>query len=147
MPGFPDSGISQPFSPDGRSLVYLVRQGAVRFAGPGERAGELWITDLVTARSESVVPGVRVIGYEISRDGKQVVFAALDEHGTSHIWLAPLDRRFPPRQLAALEADSPHFGAHGDILCRGTDRGSNFIYRLKNDRPPEKAVARAILTR
>jgi serine/threonine protein kinase len=145
VPGFPDSGISQPFSPDGRSLVYLVRQGAVRFAGPGERAGELWITDLVTARSESVVPGVRVIGYEISRDGKQVVFAALDEHGTSHIWLAPLDRRFPPRQLAALEADSPHFGADGDILCRGTDRGSNFIYRLKNDRPPEKAVARAIL--
>jgi serine/threonine protein kinase/WD40 repeat protein len=145
IPGFPNSGISQPFSRDGRSLLYLVRQGPVRFAGPGERAGELWRTDLNTGRSESVVPGVPVIGYDVSQDGKWLAFAALDDHGTSHIWLASLDRQLHPRQLAPLEADSPHFGADGEILCRGTDGGANFIYRLKNDRPPQKAVARAVL--
>jgi serine/threonine protein kinase/WD40 repeat protein len=145
VPGFPNSGISQPFSRDGRSLVYLVRQGPVRFAGSGERAGELWRTDFNTGRSESLVPGVPVIGYDISHDGKWLAFAALDEHGTSHIWLASWDRQLRPRQLAPLEADSPHFGADDEILCRGTDGGANFIYRLTNGRPPQKAVARAIL--
>ncbi len=145
MPRVPNSGMSQPFAADGRSLFYLVRQGAIRFAGTGERAGELWMTDLATGQSRALLPGLNVIGYDVSRDGTQVVFAALDARGASHIWLAPVDHSVPPRQLAAFEADSPHFGAPGDVFCRGAENGLSFIYRLRDGQSPVKAVARSVL--
>lgn len=147
VPSLP-MGVSQPFSADGRKLFYLVRQGAVRFMGPEERSGELWVTELETARSESLLPGFQVIGYDISRDGSKVAFAALDEAGKSHIWLARVDRKLPPRQLSSVEADTPRFGAGNDIFCRVTEGESrlNFIYRMKSDGSAlEKAAATPIL--
>lgn len=81
-----------------------------------------------------------MIGYVVSHDGRQVVIAALDERGTSHVWLARLDRPDPPRQLAEFEADSPRSGGVGDIFCRGIENGTRFIYRLREGRAPEKAV-------
>ena len=146
VPTVPNSGTSQPLPGDGGSLFYLVRQGAIRFAGPGrERAGELWATDMETGRHRSILPGRQVIGYDVSRDGKQVVFAALDERGTPHVWLARLDRPDAARQLAEFEADSPRFDGRGDILCRGTENGSRFIYRLREGRAPEKAIQSPVL--
>jgi serine/threonine protein kinase/Tol biopolymer transport system component len=145
VPGLPNSGMSQPFGADNRSLIYLVRQGAVHFAGTGERAGELWVTDLDTGESRALLPGFSVIGYEMSRDGKRLAFAALDERGASHVWLANLDGSAPPRQLAAFEADSPHFGPAGVVYCRGAENGASFIYRLQEAQPPVKAVDRSVL--
>jgi hypothetical protein len=144
VPTLPNSGMSQPFSTNGR-LLYLVRQGALRFVGPGETAGELWETDLETSQSEAPFPGFRVSGYDVSHDGKQIVFAALDEQGLSHIWLGRMDRRTSPRQLTPREADSPHFGAHGSVYYRGTEGGASFIYRIGAGGDPEKAVARPVL--
>jgi Tol biopolymer transport system component len=144
VPTMPNSGMSQPFSTNGR-LLYLVRQGPLRFVGTGETAGELWQTDLETSQSEVLVPGVRVSGYDVSRDGSQIVFAALDEHGASHVWLGRMDHRTPPRQLLAREADSPHFGAAGNIYYRGSEDGLSFIYRIPARGDPEKAVARPVL--
>jgi hypothetical protein len=86
-----------------------------------------------------------VIGYDVSRDGRQLVFAALDERGTSHVWLARLDRPDPPRQLAEFEADSPRFDAVGDIFCRGIENGTRFIYRLREGHAPEKAIQQPVL--
>jgi eukaryotic-like serine/threonine-protein kinase len=145
VPAIPNGGASQPLPADGRSVFYLVRRGAVRFSGPGERAGELWATDLGSGRHRSILPGRQVIGYDISRDGKQIVFAALDERGASHLWLARLDRPDTPRQLAEFEADSPRFDAVGDIFCRGTENGRRFIYRLREGHAPEKAVQQPVL--
>ena len=144
VPAIPNEGTSQPLSRDGRSVFYLVRQGAVRFSGPGERAGELWATDLETGRHRSILPDRQVIGYDVSHDGRQLVFAALDEHGTSHVWLARLDRPDTPRQLAEFEADSPRFDANGNIFCRGTENGTRFIYRLREGRAPEKALQQPV---
>ena len=126
-------------------MFYLVRQGAVRFSGGEDRVGELWATDLETGRHHSILQGRQVIGYDVSRDGRQLVFAALDERGTSHVWLARLDRPDPPRQLADFEADSPRFDAVGDIFCRGIEDGTRFIYRLREGRAPEKAVQQPVL--
>jgi hypothetical protein len=123
----------------------LVRQGAVRFAGWGDRVGELWATDLETGRHRSILQGRQVIGYDVSHDGRQLVFAALDERGTSRVWLARLDRPDPPRQLAEFEADSLRFDAVGDIFCRGIENGTRFIYRLREGRAPEKAVPQPVL--
>jgi serine/threonine protein kinase len=146
VPGPPNSGTVQPLPGDGGSVFYLVRQGPVRFVGArGERAGELWATDLATGRHRSILPGRQVTGYDVSRDGRQIAFAAPDERGTSHVWLAPLDRPGMARQLATFEADSPRFDAGGDILCRGTEDGSRFIYRLREGRAPEKALQSPIV--
>jgi len=145
IPTSPNGGTSQPLPGDGRSVFYLVRQGAVRFSGGEDRVGELWATDLDTGRQRSILQGRHVIGYDVSRDGKQLVFAALDERGTSHVWLTRLDRPDPPRQLAEFEADSPRFDTVGNIFCRGTDNGTRFVYRLREGRPPEKAVQQPVL--
>jgi serine/threonine protein kinase len=145
VPSIPNGSTSQPLPADGRSVFYLVRQGAVRFSGPGERAGELWATDLETGRHRSILPGRQLIGYDVSRDGSQLVFAALDERGTSHVWLTRLDRPDTPRQLTEFEADSPRFDAVGDIFCRASENGTRFIYRLREGHAPEKAVQQPVV--
>ena len=145
VPHAPNGGTSQPFPGDGRSVFYLVRQGAVRFAGVGERAGELWATDLETGRPRSVLPGRQVIGFDVSRDGTQVAFAALDDRGTSHVWLTRLDRPDAMRRLAEFASDSPRFDAVGNIFFRGTVEGTSFIYRVREGRAPEKALQQPVL--
>jgi Tol biopolymer transport system component len=145
VPAIPNGGVSQPLPADGRAVFYLVRRGAVRFSGPGERVGELWATDVSSGRHRPILPGRQVIGYDVSHDGKQIVFAALDERGTSHVWLAGLERPDPPRQLAEFEADSPRFDAGGNIFCRGTENGSRFVYRLREGQAPEKVVQQPVL--
>jgi serine/threonine protein kinase len=126
-------GISQPFSPDGGKLLYLMRRGAARRLVSAELSGELWMSELDSGRSVPVLPGVNVTGYDISPDGRRVVVAALDEAGTSRIWLVRLDGRGPPRQLSQTAADSPHFGPDGDIFIRLAEGVSSFIYRVRED--------------
>jgi serine/threonine protein kinase len=145
IPTSPEGGTSQPLPGDGRSVFYLVRQGAARFSGHHERAGELWATDVETGRARAILTGQQVIGYDISRDGTQVAFAALDQAGSSHIWLARLDGSDTPRRLTEFVADSPRFDATGNIFCRGFDNGTGFIYRLREGHAPEKAVQQPVL--
>ena len=143
FPSIPNAGTTQPFSADGR-LLYLVRAGAVRYAGPGERVGELWSSDLQTSQSDALFPGFRVSGYDVSRDGSQIAFAAIDDRGRSHIWLSRTDRRTPPRQLATSEGDSPRFGARGNVYFRRTDGGSSFIYRVSTSGEVTRAIDRPV---
>jgi hypothetical protein len=128
-------------SPDGTKAYYLVRlEGAT---GPfTSRAlttgpfinGALWAVELKGGRSEQLLPGFAVTGYDISLDGRRIVFAARGPHGESRLWIASTDRRFPPRQIpSSTSDDSPVFGPGGDIFCRTTEGGSNFVYRVKED--------------
>jgi Tol biopolymer transport system component len=145
IPTSPEGGTSQPLPGDGRSVFYLVRQGAVRFSAHRERAGALWATDVETGRARAILPGRQVIGYDISRDGTQVAFAALEQDGSSHVWLARLDGSDTPRRLTEFAADSPRFDATGNIFCRGFDNGTSFIYRLHEGHAPEKAIQQPVL--
>jgi serine/threonine protein kinase len=141
IPRTPNGGTSQPLSADGRAVYYLVRQGAARFTGVGEeRVGELWTSDLATGASKPVVTGRSVIGYDLSHDGAQLAFAALDDRGVSRMWSMRLDRPDEPRQLSALEMDSPRFSRAGDIFCRGQENGQAFVYRLRPGGTPERAL-------
>jgi eukaryotic-like serine/threonine-protein kinase len=137
--------ISQPFSADGRKLFYLVRQEA-QGAGLDERSGALWVTDLETERKELLLPGFDVTAYDVSRDGKRIVFAALDSMGRSHLWLVRLDGHLSPRQISPLEADGPRFGVHDDIFFRGGDSTTRFIFRMAEDGgDARKAVAEPVV--
>ena len=137
--------MSQPFSADGDKLFYLVRRGALVLGGAEDRTGEPWMTELGTGRSVPLLRGFRIVGCDIARDSNRIVFAALDERGASHIWLASLEGRTQPRQISSLEADSPRFGVE-DIFCRGTNGSSRFIYRINEagDRI-DKAVESPVL--
>ena len=146
IPTQPEGGTSQPLPGDGRRVFYLVRQGPVRLSGHRERVGELWATEVETGRARGILPGRQVIGYDISRDGTQVAFAALDDRGSSYVWLARVDGSDTPRRLTEFVADSPRFDAAGNIFCRGFDNdGTSFIYRLREGHAPEKAVQQPVL--
>ena len=144
IPTTPNSGTTRPVSPDGRLVYYLVRQGAARFQGVGERVGELWAADVTTGVSKPIVIGRSVIAYDISHDGTQLAFAALDGRGVSHVWSMRLDRRDEPRQLATLETDSPRFNRAGDVFCRGRENGQTFVYRLRSGGTPERVLNKPI---
>jgi dipeptidyl aminopeptidase/acylaminoacyl peptidase len=116
VPAIPNGGASQPLPAEGRSVFYLVRRGAIRFSGVGERAGELWATDLETGRQRPILPGREVIGYDVSRDGTQVAFAALDQAAPRHVWLARLDGSDTPRRLTAGCRRQPSVRRHRDHL-------------------------------
>jgi eukaryotic-like serine/threonine-protein kinase len=119
------------FSPDGKKLYYLIRRHGVS----GEFvSGELWVADLQTGRSERLLPHTLVSGYDVSPDGTQVVFSAKDEDNHSHVWLASLDFRFPPRQFSsAVSEDQPHWDRTAHIYFRAAEGKSNFLYRMKSD--------------
>jgi serine/threonine protein kinase/WD40 repeat protein len=119
------------FSPDGKKLYYLIRRHGVsgQFV-----SGELWVADLETGRSQRLLPDTLVGGYDISPDGSQVVFSAKDEENHSHVWLASLDLRFPPRQFASsVNEDEPRWGGADNIYFRAAESKSNFLYRMKSD--------------
>jgi len=145
VPRHPNGGVTQPLSADGRSVFYLVRQGAVRFAGASrEAAGELWATDLDTGRRRPILTGRPVTGYDVSRDGTRLVFAALEESGASRVWVSRADGS-EPKRLTDVQADSPRFDRAGNIYYRGTEDGLNFIYRLREGGKPEKVVQQPVL--
>ena len=82
-------------SPDGSKVYYLVRSGSSRdFV-----AGELWAADVSSPRRERLLPGFLITRYDISADGKRVVFAARDASEKSSVWVARLNGRSLPRQL------------------------------------------------
>jgi DNA-binding winged helix-turn-helix (wHTH) protein len=96
--GFAGTRLHSVFSPDGRELYYLLRKlGSRAF-----NSEELWMVDLDSGRTEAVLPGVLMSEFDISPDGQYVTFAALDTEGNPHLWVAPLDRHAPPKQLIAI---------------------------------------------
>ena len=122
------------FTHDGKRLLYQVRKGA---------ASELWMAELDSGRSEPLLPGIAVAlagsapstlpGYDISLDGRQVVVASPDNAGKSRLWLAPLDRRSPPRQIPNIEGAQPVFGATGEVFFHSVEGTSAFLYRVRDD--------------
>ena len=53
--------------------------------------GELWEADLETGRTRPMLPGFTVASYDVSSDGKRLVFSAADGSGRPRVWLAALD--------------------------------------------------------
>ena len=120
------------FTPDGKRLLYQVRKDA---------ASELWVAELDSGRSEALLPGVAVgvpgagsvAVYDISVDGRQVVVTARDSGGKVRLWLAPLDRHMPPRQIPNIEGEQPVFAANGEVFFRKVEGTSAFLYRVLQD--------------
>jgi eukaryotic-like serine/threonine-protein kinase len=118
---------SPAFSSDGHNLYFLKTNGQTR----GE---ELWIKELDSGNEEKVLPDYPILGYSVSRDGKEVAFVMKDQSGRPNLWVAPTSRRSSPVRLssAAVE-DSPFFLPNGELIFRAIEGDSNFLYRMKTD--------------
>ncbi len=109
-------------SRDGRRLFYLSRRDQ------RSSSAELRVADVATGASESVFPGQAVEDFDLSPDGKAVVFSTRP----AQIWIAPLDRSTPPRQLAT-GADQPSFRGATEIVVRQLSGATNTLATLTVD--------------
>ncbi len=92
------------------------------------------VADLNSDRSELVLPGMTISGYDISQDGKKAVVAVPGAGGNSHVWLVSLQHRFAPRQLTSAEGeDEPKFGTDNRIFFRQKQGAANYVCRINED--------------
>jgi eukaryotic-like serine/threonine-protein kinase len=136
---------SPRLSRDGTSVFFLSVQGWVlsRFGWVASSA-ELRSIDIASGKTTSVLPGVSVTDYDISRDDKEVAFTTTDSSGESQIWLAALDRRTPPRAIARA-GDQVSFAADGHLVFRSHEEQTNLLVRIKNDGTGRERIATAPL--
>ena len=97
------------------------------------------MADLASGQISQVVPGVQVSGYDVTQDGQHVVFAVYDVQHRPHLWMAPVDRSEPPRQLFAEEGDQPLAAPGGVIYYRSREGSENQLFRYTPDGKHEKA--------
>ena len=140
------------FTPNGRKLCYRIVREAPNESQFYRDPGEVRVADLESGRSEALAPGFQALDYDISNDGRQVVMETADNRGKPRLWLAPLDRSSPPRQVPNVEGGTPRFGPGGEIFFRhmeGRPRmegRTGFVYRVRPDGTGvRKAVEQPVL--
>ena len=115
------------FSEDGRRVYYKLRRQSKG------AENELWTTDLSSGKSVCVLPERSITLYDVSRDGRQVVFAEKQFGSGSRIWLASTDRLTPPVQLASDGDDWPLFGPDGTLLFRRSENKKFYLFQMNRD--------------
>ena len=125
-------------SSDGKRLFYLFARDlsldAARsdYASWGPWSAELRALDLGSGKSDTLLPGTSILDFDISPDEKLVAFSTTDgPDRESSIWLASLDRRSPPRQIAR-DGDSVSFGANDELIFRSLAE-NNALVRIRQD--------------
>jgi serine/threonine protein kinase len=125
-------------SSDSKRLFYLfaldLSLSAARsdYASWDPWSAELRSLDLGSGKSDTLLPGTSVLDFDISRDETLVAFSTTGgPDGESSVWLASLDRRSPPRQIARA-GDEVSFGADGELIFRSLAE-NNVLVRIKQD--------------
>ena len=130
-------GFLPSLSADGKKLYYLLRAKKQT----GFLTGELWIADLESEQRQRLLPDFLMQHYAISPDGQRAVFVAYHDRGQSQVWITALDGRSAPRQIASIDARKAYFGGDGHVLFLGEEKGTKFVYRVKeNGSEPQKLV-------
>jgi len=128
------------FSHDGGRLYYLLRRES------GNVSNDLWKTDVASGKSEAIVTGFAVNTYDVSPDGRQVVFSARNSDGLSQLWVADLEAQTRPHLLVASGGTTPFFGPAGDVVFRMSEGTSNYLFDLKlGESQPTKILRSPII--
>jgi Tol biopolymer transport system component len=127
-------------SHDGRKIFYLVRQSV------DSEALELRSIELESRKVERPLPGIAIADtpfgdYDISPDGRHVVYVTKSAAGRSNIWLAPLDRSTPPTQLAQNGA-LVSVGPHDDVFFVQLEEKTSYFAHVRLDGTPLQRVGR-----
>ena len=121
---------SPSLSPDGKKVFYRILKGGT---SPYLGASELWVVDVASGSRRPLLPGFAVTGYNISHDGRRLVFSAIDSDGKSRIWLAPTDGSRSPQIIPHIEGDMPYFGPPGELVVHSIIGKSTFALRMRED--------------
>ncbi len=122
----------RPFVASTNLVVYLVRKavhGAIW-------SGEIWSADLLSARTERLLPEFLVQYFHVSPDSQTIVFDSFDRTGRSKIWTAPISRSQPPRQLSPegeTNDQHPLIGASGAIYFMSVNGDRRILSRMEGD--------------
>jgi hypothetical protein len=122
------------FSADGNRVYYMLRKATTH-------VNELWFTERASGMSHPALPGVALIDFDISRDGRQVAFTAR-KGSDLQIFIAPLDGRAPPRFVA--HGDTANFGVAGELIFRQLEKQANYLARVKTDGTVERILDKPV---
>lgn len=111
------------FTQDNRALYYLLRQRESSDA-------EMWRTMADSDKSEPMFPGIAMTFFDVSEDGKQVVYTTRAKDGSTEVWEAPTDRSSPPTKVNVSGALRPHFGPNGQILFQHSEGSVNYLEQM-----------------
>jgi hypothetical protein len=78
--------------------------------------------------------------YDVSRDGTRVVFARTDP-GHEGVWLAHLDGRFPPVQLASESDTRAFFGPDGMVIFEAEVGPAKYVVQVREDGQGRRKVS------
>ncbi|MGA7155457.1 MAG: winged helix-turn-helix domain-containing protein [Acidobacteriaceae bacterium] len=122
------AGASPPsFGPEDKTIYYLLRHRTA------DASTELWRLTLDTGKAEAVFPRTPIDTYNVSPDGKQVVYANVGRDGKSQLWLAPTDRSLPARRIGHSGEITPYFGPQGKILFQTAEGNLNYLEQMNQD--------------
>jgi Tol biopolymer transport system component len=116
------SGEGSAYAPtltaDGTKVYYVAtRRQRSELAHLG--LGAMWVADVSTGHNESALPGVQtVFAFSVAPDGKNVAYRDAAED----LWIGPLDRRSPPRKLAAKRSRNRADDGVGEPVLRGAGK-------------------------
>ncbi len=117
------------FSAAGDRLYYLQRSNpAGRFV-----SGELWTADPTTGKTERLLAGLPIEDYNVSPDGKQVIFIAAEKKSEAALWIAPLDSSSPPRRLVNQFCTRALFAPDGQIYFVGGEPEAMYLQKIRAD--------------
>ena len=123
--------VNPKFTADGSKLFYaIVKELPTAFSA---QQGEVWIADLQSGRSTPLAPGFQALNFDVSADGQHVVLAVVDSAGKPRLWVAPVDRGSPPRQIPNVVGRQPKFAPDGEIFFRHAEPNANRAYRVRMD--------------
>jgi Tol biopolymer transport system component len=120
------SASAPALSADGKRLYYLLQKSN------RTEVKDLWQRDLVSGNSRSVLPGLPIVDYDISRDETQVAYTAVGAGNEKEIFMVAADRSTPPRQVVR-GGDSVSFGAGGQLIFRQLGAHANYLARIQTD--------------
>jgi serine/threonine protein kinase/Tol biopolymer transport system component len=120
------AGFPVVVSPDGARVYYMTQQ-------------QLWAVDLKTGQREQVAPGASVTAYNLSPDGKFVIYGMPDDS----TWMAATDRRSLPRRLPLENSRGVQLSRSGRLYFTSKESGATYLYSMTADgRDRRKALAR-----
>lgn len=117
------------FSVDTTRLYYLRRSNANRHFA----SGELWTTDLQSGTTQRLLPDFLMENYNVSVDGRQVVFVRADGSGRAALWIGTTDGSSPPRLLANQDCTRALFAPDGEIYFVGGESGGMYLQKINAD--------------
>jgi hypothetical protein len=79
------------------------------------------------------LPGISVVEYDISDNGKEVVYSTRPPGKPSQLWLADLERSLAPNLIASTGESLPHFGTDDQLVFQFPEGNKHFVGRMNKD--------------